>query len=121
MKESDLKSWLESYGAAWESRDPEAAAALFSSDATYQVTPYDDPFAGRDAIRDYWASVTADQADIDFGFAILATTADVGIAQWSSRFRSISGDAPVELNGIFVLEFVDARHVSSLREWWHVR
>jgi hypothetical protein len=43
----------------------------------------------------------------------------MGIAQWSARFRSISGDVPVELNGVFVLEFADRERVRSLREWWH--
>jgi hypothetical protein len=65
--------------------------------------------------------VTADQQDIDFSFETVAVNGDTGIALWSSRFRTISADVPVELNGVFILEFADAGHVSSLREWWHAR
>lgn len=119
--EQDLVRWLESYGAAWENRDPAAAAALFSNDARYQEDPYAEPYEGRDGIRDYWASVTADQDAIDFEYEVLSVEGGMGIALWSARFRSISGDAPVELNGVFVLDFADPDHVSSLREWWHVR
>ncbi len=32
-----FKSWLDAYGRAWESRDPQAAAKLFTEDGTYQV------------------------------------------------------------------------------------
>lgn len=117
----ELTRWLEAYGAAWESRDAASASALFTQDATYQETPYAEPFRGRAAIGEYWSRVTEDQDGIDFGFEALGCSGNLGFAQWSARFRSISGDAPVELNGVFVLEFADSGHVSSLREWWHVR
>jgi len=116
-----VSAWLASYGAAWEGRNADRAAALFTEGATYLETPFAEPFAGRDAIHAYWARVTADQSDIDFRFAVIAVQGMTGIAEWSTRLRSISGDTPVELNGVFVLEFADADQVSSLREWWHVR
>lgn len=121
IDKSELTRWLESYGAAWENKNADAAASLFTADASYQETPYAEPFKGRDAIHDYWSTVTADQSDIDFGFEVIAVSDMTGIAQWSARFHSISGNAPVELNGVFVLGFADSNQVRSLREWWHVR
>jgi hypothetical protein len=35
-----LKAWLDAYGQAWEGRNPEAAANLYTEDGTYQVTPF---------------------------------------------------------------------------------
>ena len=126
ISNQDLTRWLAAYGAAWEGRDAGAAAALFTDDARYQETPYAEPFAGRGGISDYWARVTANQRDVSFEFEPIAVTGDTGIAQWSAKFRAVSGDAnsggaKVELNGVFVLEFADQAHVRSLREWWHVR
>ena len=121
LDEMALDGWLDAYGAAWEKKDPSAVAALFTEDARYRETPYAEPFEGRDAIADYWTTVTEDQADIDFSYEAIAISGNTGIAQWSSQFRSISGDVPVELNGVFVLEFDEQAIVSSLREWWHVR
>jgi ketosteroid isomerase-like protein len=117
----DLARWLAAYGSAWEGKDAALVATLFTEDATYQETPYAEPFRGRAEISNYWASVTADQENIEFDFAVLSVGGNTGVAEWSARFRSISGDVPVELNGVFVLEFADADQVSSLREWWHVR
>ena len=117
----DLKRWLETYGRAWETRDADLAASLFAPDAAYRETPFADAFAGRGGIRDYWSRVTADQSDIRFAFEIVSANGNIGVAQWSSRFRTISGGAAVELNGVFVLEFDGADTVRSLREWWHVR
>ncbi len=118
---ADLEAWLSAYGAAWESKDAEAVAAIFTETALYQETPYAEPFRGRAEISDYWTTVTGDQDDIDFGFAAIAVSGSIGVAEWSARFRSVSGDVPVELNGVFVLEFAESGEVSSLREWWHVR
>jgi len=42
-----FKSWLDAYGKAWETRNPEAAAALFTENGTYQVTPFLEPMRGR--------------------------------------------------------------------------
>ena len=98
-----------------------AAAELFTLDALYRETPHAEPLRGRTAIAGYWATVTADQADIEFDFAILAVTGRTGIAEWSARFRSVSGNVPVELNGIFVLDFAPDGDVESLREWWHAQ
>jgi hypothetical protein len=121
LERGALDAWLQAYGAAWEGRDGEAAAGLFTMDALYQETPHMEPMRGRTAIAGYWATVTADQSGIEFDFTILAVTERTGIAQWSARFRSISGDVPVELNGVFVLEFAPDGLVESLREWWHAR
>lgn len=60
--------WLEGYRAAWEERDPDAAAALFTDDASYREQPYHEPFLGKAGVRDYWASVTATQADVKFRY-----------------------------------------------------
>lgn len=121
IERAELDSWLQSYGAAWEGRDGTAAAGLFTPDALYRETPHAEPLRGRTAIAGYWATVTADQADIEFDFEILAVSGRKGIAEWSARFRSISGNVPVELNGVFVLDFAPDGQVEMLREWWHAR
>jgi ketosteroid isomerase-like protein len=117
----NLLRWLDAYGAAWTNKDASAVASLFTEDALYQETPYADPFPGRAGISEYWSRVTADQDDIDFSFEALGVRGTRGFAQWSARFRLVSQNTQVELNGVFVLDFADADHVSSLREWWHAR
>jgi nuclear transport factor 2 (NTF2) superfamily protein len=116
-----LQRWLDGYGAAWEERDPDAAARLFTMNASYRETPYAEPFRGRNGIRDYWASVTAGQREVDFDAEILAIDGNVGVAHWSATFTDAAGAAPVELDGVFVLEFDSQGLCSELREWWLLR
>lgn len=121
MNEQALEVWLTRYGAAWEARDPEAAAALFSADAAYRDTPYSEPYRGRDGVRQYWSTVTADQREVGFSHQTLGFVDGTGVATWSAKFKLASSGASVELNGVFLLRFSDAGECTSLREWWHAR
>ena len=53
MNRETFEPWLTAYGNAWISRDAQLAASLYAEDATYQVTPFDEPFRGQSAIYDY--------------------------------------------------------------------
>jgi ketosteroid isomerase-like protein len=121
MNTEALTSWLASYGQAWESRDAQVAYRLFSDDALYYTTPYAEPHRGQDGIRDYWASVTADQREIRFESETVGVVGRTGIAKWGAKFKLASSGASVELNGVFLLEFDDAGRCTTLREWWHAR
>jgi hypothetical protein len=121
MDASQLQDWLAAYGSAWVTRDADAAAALFGPDALYHESPYDAPFEGSAGVREYWVSVTEDQGQVDFDSEVVGVFDGSGVALWSARFERTSTGAPVELNGVFLLEFDDQMRCTSLREWWHAR
>ena len=116
-----LEDWLGRYEVAWETRDANKAAALFTPDATYHEMPFDAPLEGAEKIREYWSRVTADQRDIDFSAKPIMVDDDTGVAEWTATFRTASTGAAIELNGVFVLTFDAAGRCTALREWWHVR
>jgi ketosteroid isomerase-like protein len=118
---ASLEAWLARYEQAWEQRDPAQAAALFTENAPYHELPFDAPKAGRAGIRDYWASVTADQRNVDFKSQVVAVNGQTGVARWSANLTSAASGARVELDGVFILKFDGSGLCSELREWWHVR
>ena len=118
MDRSSFKSWLDAYGRAWEARAPEAAAALYASDATYQVTPFAEPMRGRAAILDYWSHVAETEQEVDFGYRILAVTAQCGIAHWWASFVRVPPGVDTKLDGIFVISLDSQNLCTQLREWW---
>ncbi len=119
MNEADLQTWLEAYRQAWETRDPDAAAALFSKDAEYYETPFAPPAKGRPGVRDYWANATRAQVDVAFSYEVLSVAEDRGIARWWASFTRVSSGAKVDLDGVFLLEFDGEGLCRELREWWH--
>ena len=42
-----VDEWIAAYGAAWRSKDDDAAAALFAADGLYLSSPTKPPHAGR--------------------------------------------------------------------------
>jgi uncharacterized protein (TIGR02246 family) len=119
MTANAFTSWLDAYGQAWERRDPQAAAALFAEDGTYQVTPFVEPMRGRQAILDYWTHIAQTEQNIQFGYEILAVTPDHGVARWWSSFLIVPPGLRTKLDGIFLASLDENGRCRSLREWWH--
>jgi uncharacterized protein (TIGR02246 family) len=65
--ERHVVQWIHGYIEAWQTKDAEAAAELFTPDAVYEEIPGvpERTFTGRDEIRRYWREVTADQSNIE--------------------------------------------------------
>jgi SnoaL-like domain len=119
MDRPSFESWLEAYGRAWRDRNPQAAANLFIEDGTYQVTPFVEAMCGRPAILEYWSQVARTQQDIQFGYEVLAVTAEVGIARWWASFVIVLPGLQTKLDGIFLISLDADGRCLSLREWWH--
>ncbi len=119
MTAAHLSSWLDAYGNAWETRDEDAAARLFTDQATYQWGPFEEPLRGRDAIRERWASAVAAQDDIAFSYETLAVADDQGIARWWVSFIVPAAEMRVRLEGIFVIALDADGRCYAFREWWN--
>ncbi len=119
MDRTSFESWLEAYGRAWRDRNPQAAANLFTEDGTYRVTPFVEAMRGRPAIFEYWSHVAQTEQEIQFGYEVLAVTAEVGIAQWWASFVIVPPGLQTRLDGIFLISLDADGHCMSLREWWH--
>ena len=109
--------WLAAYRKAWMDRDPDAAAALFTADATYTEQPYQQAFAGSQGVRDYWARVTATQASVEMQFGKPVTAGDITAVEWWTTLTN--GGVPITLAGCFMLQFDASGKCRSLREYWH--
>ena len=118
----DFERWLAAYGTAWKQGDPDTLIALFAPDARYYETPFDPPFVGRDAIRDYWAKGARDaQTDVHFATEIVTVSDDVGVAYWRARFVRVPSRRRVSLDGVLKASFGADGLCTEFREWWHRR
>lgn len=119
MQKDEFEKWLGRYGGAWESRDPKAAAALFTEHAEYYWTPFGEPKRGLREIEVAWAQATGRQRDVRFRFQILAASRRLGIATWHTHLVRAATGREIEIDGILVAEFDDSGCCRVFREWWH--
>jgi len=108
--------WLERYRRAWIDRDAEAASLLFTEDATYREHPFQAPFVGRAAIRDYWARVTATQTSVELRYGKPVVDGNRVAVEWWANLQT--NDGPVTLAGEFLLTFAANDKCRELREYW---
>jgi hypothetical protein len=108
--------WLAAYRAAWLQRDADAAAALFTEDATYAEQPYQDAFAGPAAVREYWSRVTATQSNIDLRYGTPISVGNRTAVEWWTTL--VNDGAPITLAGAFILTFDASGRCRRLREYW---
>jgi ketosteroid isomerase-like protein len=114
-----LTEWLDDYGRAWQERDADAAASLFTEDAVYQWGPFGRKLRGRPVIREAWAEATDDQRNITFGYEVLSASARGGIVRWW-----VAADLPARAvrsrnEGIFRIAFDETGLCKSFEEWFN--
>ena len=116
MPSDSYADWLERYRRAWVERNAEAAAALFTEDAIYREQPFEPPFTGRAAIRDYWARVTRTQRDVELRYGQPVVEGARVAVEWWANF--VNDGKPVTLAGEFLLSFTAQGECRELREYW---
>lgn len=119
MDDGAFDGWLKAYGAAWEGRDPAAAANLFTEDAEYYWTPLDPPQRGPAGIAAAWEAAVSQQRDVTFRYEILAVTGATVIARWRADFVRLPTGARVRIEGVLTAELAPDRRCRMFREWWH--
>jgi ketosteroid isomerase-like protein len=119
---AEFEAWLNAYGDAWQAGDAQAVTRMFTEDARYHETPFNDPLLGKDAIFEYWAAGPGRaQRDVTFSHQPLAVVDGVGIAQWQATFVRVRSGNRVELDGCLLAEFASPGKCAVFREWWHRR
>lgn len=114
----EVDEWLERYRSAWESADPDAAAALFTEDAVYRSSPFREPHVGQDGIREYWARATGSQSDVTVKIGLPITEENRTAVEWWTTMRDETTE--ITLPGILFLRFAPDGRCEELREAWMV-
>ena len=82
----------------------------------HQEQAFQPAYVGRDAIRGYWATVTATQSDVELRYGTPVIERRKAAVEWWANLRN--GGADVTLAGEFMLTFARGGLCSSLREYW---
>jgi uncharacterized protein (TIGR02246 family) len=110
-----VSRWVAAYEAAWRAPGTAALARLFTDDASYLQSPYEEPVVGLDAIRQMWDQ-QGEGPDEVFTLAtrILAVDGATAVVRAEVRY----GD-PVrqEYRDLWILRLHDDGRCSWFEEW----
>jgi ketosteroid isomerase-like protein len=122
VTEQQFRQWLDAYEAAFEGRDPDAAAKLFTDDATYRWGPFGELLRGPEEIRAKWAaSVDPGDTNVRCDLEILLATPELGVARWIASHERQDEGKIVRYDGVFLVSLTDEGLCDSFREWWNTR
>lgn len=114
---ANLSDWVETYRQAWESKDAEAVAALFTPEGTYRSNIFEEPHRGQEGVGEYWRSVSSVQSDATVRMGNpFVDGSRVAVEFWTNM--KVDGEE-VTLPGCLLLEFTNDGLCTSLREYWH--
>lgn len=116
MDHTDLGRWIASYAAAWEERDPDAVAPLFSDDATYRSVIFNEAHQGRVGVHSYWTSATSYSSEISVRMGTPIADGDRVALEWWTTM--IDEGEEITLPGVLLLLFDPSGRCTSLREYW---
>ncbi len=114
------KKFLATYKEAWETRNAELAASLFTRDAHYWETPFGEPIVGREGIAAYWKKATETQDRIDFKVVNSLQSRYALFAEWTCTYTHRPTGERRELAGSLLADFY-GKQVRTFREYWHRR
>lgn len=120
MDQQSLQAWLDKYVAAWRSYEPKQIGDLFSKDALYFYSPFDEdkPLRGREAIVADWLAEPDAAGSWEARYVPVAVEGNVGVAQGRTRYVRPDGSTDREFDNIFVLHFDEDGRCSRFTEWF---
>jgi hypothetical protein len=110
-----VRQWLAAYEAAWRTPGTDGLAGIFTEDATYRQSPYQEPVVGLSTIGRMW-DVERDGPDEVFNIAtdILAVDGPTAVVRAEVRYGN-----PVrqEYRDLWIMHLDDDGRCSSFEEW----
>jgi ketosteroid isomerase-like protein len=110
-----VSRWLAGYEAAWRAPGTEGLAGLFTGDAAYLQSPYEQPSTGLDKIKRMWEEERAGPDEV-FALAtdILAVDGPTAVVRAEVRY----GDSPgQEYRDLWVIRLAGDGRCTWFEEW----
>jgi ketosteroid isomerase-like protein len=104
--------WVAGYERAWRDGDLAAVERLFTEDARYRLSPYEDPEVGQAAIRSFW--LDDDDPVFTVRSDVVAVERRAAVVRLEVRYGQ-----PVrqEYRDLWVLRFAEDGRVEDFEEW----
>jgi len=110
-----VEAWLARYERAWRTAGTVSLGELFTPDATYRLSPYEEPLAGLGAIAEMWEA-EREGPDETFTMETTVVALDGNVAV--IRVHVAYGNSfPPEYRDLWVIQFGEDGRCGAFEEW----
>ncbi len=112
MNADEVMRWVAEYERTWRAGDLAAVEQLFTEDAHYRPSPYEESEVGHEAIKAFWLDDEGTEFTVDA--APVAVEGQTAVVRVEVHYGS-----PVhqEYRDLWVLRFADDGRVEDYEEW----
>jgi hypothetical protein len=110
---ADVESWIEGYERAWRTAGTDPLGELFTADASYRMSPYEEPAIGLEAIGELWRRerVGPDE-EFSMRSEVVAVDRDIAVARIEVAYAT-----GAEYRDLWILRFADDGRCREFEEW----
>lgn len=110
-----MSAWVDAYERAWRTAGADPLAALFSADATYRMSPYEEPAVGRAEIAVLWERERkGPEEEFTMEYEVIAVEGGTAVVRLEVRY---GGPTPLEYRDLWILRFAADGRCRAFEEW----
>ncbi len=108
-----VAAWVEGYERAWRTAGTDSLAGLFAEDASYRMSPYEEPVRGLEAIAELWERerVGPDE-EFEMSSEVVAVDGDTAVVRVEVAYGSGS-----EYRDLWLIRFDAEGRCREFEEW----
>lgn len=120
MNRESVQEWLDKYVEAWRTYEAAQIRDLFSEDALYFYSPWDEdcPLRGREAIVADWLKEPDAPRSWEGRYEPVAVEGNVAVAQGRTSYFRPDGSVDRQFANSFVLHFDEDGRCTHFTEWY---
>jgi ketosteroid isomerase-like protein len=112
---ASIEEWVEDYERAWRAAGTEALRELFTEDATYRMSPYEEPAMGIAAIVELWEREREGPDEpFEMRHAIVAVEGDTAVVRVEVQY---GGPERLQYRDLWIVRFATDGRCHEFEEW----
>jgi ketosteroid isomerase-like protein len=119
MDHQTIYTWVEGYKRAWKTGDREAIGRLFTEDARYFLTPFDEPWVGRATIVERFRKQPEPSEKATFRYEVQAVEGSTSVVRgWTQYLDEETGAPGPQFSNIWLVKFGADGQCCEFTEWY---
>lgn len=113
VRHPEVEAWIGVYERAWRMAGTAALSELFSEEASYRMSPYEEPARGLAAIGELWERErTGPDEEFEMAYEVLAADGDTAVVRLEVHYAS-----GAEYRDLWVIRFAADGRCREFEEW----
>ena len=110
-----MSAWVDAYERAWRTAGVDPLAELFSMDATYRMSPYEEPASGLAEIGVLWERERkGPDEEFTMAYEVIAVEGGTAVVRLEVHY---GGPEPLEYRDLWILRFAADGRCREFEEW----